>query len=104
MTPAGLPGGCSAPPVGPDPEGSTRIASPGDALLPPERMLGPPVGMLSPPGEAGLGGPSRFCLPPGMLCPPPPPGMLPIAPRAGPHWGCSALPCPGRCSAPPRRD
>lgn len=105
VTSVGLPGGCSGSPVGPDPEGSSRIAFPGDALLPPEMMLAPLRGDAQPPpGGLDSGGSALFDSPRGCSALlPPAPGMLPMAPRAGPQWGCSALPCPEGCSASPGR-
>lgn len=105
VTSVGLPGGCSALPKGPHPEGSTRIAFPGDALLPPEMMLAPlPVGLLSPPTGAGLGGLCPFCLPLGMLCSPPPrPGDAPHCSPGGAAVGMLSPAVPRRMLCLPRK-
>lgn len=86
MTSVGLPRGCSALPMGPDPEGSTRIAFSGDALLPPEMMLTPPHrGDAQPPQGGWARGALPFLPPPGdaLLSSPPPRECSPMLPGRG---------------------
>lgn len=85
VTSVGLPGGCSGPPVGPDPEGSSRIAFPGDALLPPEMMLAPLRGDAQPPPGGWTRGDLPFLTPPGdaLLSSLPPRGWSPWLPGRG---------------------
>lgn len=104
MTSVGLPGGYQPPRWGRTRRALPVLRPPGMLCCPPRGCSATPWGWSAPPGGAGLGGLCPFCLSRGccaLLPPPPAPRMVPIAPRAGPQWGCSALPCPEGCSAPP---